>query len=351
MRKLPPARSLSRSAPAATLAGTPWEVVGYQARSNPAEGWTWDEYLLFNPYRGFRFLAHDDEGWTLFCMLRQDIPEPSHADGCGSKGRRKARRAPITCSASSIGACASAIPLMSSNTRPGRRAWSRKSPVTRSSGRAASSCRPTWCGRRSSSTRRRARPPRTARGRRPSPCSGPGSPPACCSVCCRRSASARAARRRCSGKPIAISGSDRSHPIASAPFTIPDRSGNLRLDLYAPVQNDWVSLNLSLVGEGGDPSLRRRPDHRILFRHGFRRHLGRKAARMQRVLFRSVPGGSYRLLVDFDAGKLDRSSGLTTRLAASANNAPAPPGPTVAFYGRRRAATCRLRNCSGSGSA
>src|SRR6202034_12367 len=65
----------------ATLVGTEWEVVGYQTRSDTAAGWTWDESLLFNPYRGFRFLAQDDADWTLYCMLRQDVPDPEQGFG------------------------------------------------------------------------------------------------------------------------------------------------------------------------------------------------------------------------------------------------------------------------------
>ncbi len=56
-----------------TLVGTEWEVIGYQERSNPAEAEQWEEYLLFNPYAGFRFLVPEDEQWTLYAMLRQDV--------------------------------------------------------------------------------------------------------------------------------------------------------------------------------------------------------------------------------------------------------------------------------------
>src|ERR1700729_3895588 len=62
VRLLAEAQSRTREPPVplgsrGTLVGALWEVVGYQNRSNTVEGWTWDEYLLFNPYLGFRFLA------------------------------------------------------------------------------------------------------------------------------------------------------------------------------------------------------------------------------------------------------------------------------------------------------
>lgn len=63
-----------------TLGGTEWDVVGYQLRSSGAGSWQWEEYLLFNPYRGFRFLGQDHGHWTLYGMLRRDVADPL-ADG------------------------------------------------------------------------------------------------------------------------------------------------------------------------------------------------------------------------------------------------------------------------------
>lgn len=44
------------------LMGTEWEVVGYLERSG--DGGEWQEYLLFNPWEGYRFLVHGDN-WRL----------------------------------------------------------------------------------------------------------------------------------------------------------------------------------------------------------------------------------------------------------------------------------------------
>lgn len=46
------------------LRGTEWEVIGYQRRSESGQ-YPWDEYLLFNPYEGYRFLETDGRGWSL----------------------------------------------------------------------------------------------------------------------------------------------------------------------------------------------------------------------------------------------------------------------------------------------
>lgn len=56
-----------------TLDGTEWEVTGYQRRSTQGGSWPWEEYLLFNPYHGFRFLLRDHGAWSLYELLRRDF--------------------------------------------------------------------------------------------------------------------------------------------------------------------------------------------------------------------------------------------------------------------------------------
>lgn len=50
-----------------TLFGVEWEVVGWLERSGA--GATWQEYLLFNPYAGYRWLVGDDGAWQFGTML------------------------------------------------------------------------------------------------------------------------------------------------------------------------------------------------------------------------------------------------------------------------------------------
>jgi hypothetical protein len=50
------------------FAGAPWEVIGFQTRADP-EGDEWEEYLLFNPYRGFRYLTHYNGHWNFVAPL------------------------------------------------------------------------------------------------------------------------------------------------------------------------------------------------------------------------------------------------------------------------------------------
>ena len=45
-----------------TLRGIDWAVIGYLERN---DGWSaWGEYLLFNPYEGYRWLIHQASGWS-----------------------------------------------------------------------------------------------------------------------------------------------------------------------------------------------------------------------------------------------------------------------------------------------
>ncbi len=47
-------------------AGATWEVIGFQTRGVEEEGvvYEWEEYLLFNPYKGFRYLTNYQGHWN-----------------------------------------------------------------------------------------------------------------------------------------------------------------------------------------------------------------------------------------------------------------------------------------------
>jgi hypothetical protein len=54
--------------------GTEWEVIGYITRSDSEM--EWDEYLLFNPYAGYRWLSKVEEEWSLGVALTS-TPQPT----------------------------------------------------------------------------------------------------------------------------------------------------------------------------------------------------------------------------------------------------------------------------------
>jgi hypothetical protein len=98
-----------------------------------------------------------------------------------------------------------------------------------------------------------------------------------------------------------LTAADRGRTVASAPFTLPDRRTNTELILYSPVHNDWVSLNISLVADGGTPAFDAAST--IEYYTGFDSDgAWDEGSQQSEVLFRRVPGGTYRLLVEADAG-------------------------------------------------
>jgi len=55
-----------------TIRGTPYEAVGFQRRTIHVDGvpYSWHEYVLFNPYKGFRYLTEYNGHWNDTSILR-----------------------------------------------------------------------------------------------------------------------------------------------------------------------------------------------------------------------------------------------------------------------------------------
>jgi len=58
------------------IRGDPYEAIGFQVRTITEDGidYSWDEYLLFNPYKGFRYLTQYQGHWNDVTVLRT-LPE------------------------------------------------------------------------------------------------------------------------------------------------------------------------------------------------------------------------------------------------------------------------------------
>jgi hypothetical protein len=54
------------------LHGATWEVIGFQVREIVVDStpYQWSEYLLYNPYKGFRYLTEYDGHWNFVATLR-----------------------------------------------------------------------------------------------------------------------------------------------------------------------------------------------------------------------------------------------------------------------------------------
>ena len=51
-----------------------WEVIGYVEKKDKSYLSYWDEYLLFNPYFGFRFLVQADGHWNFASIIKRYSP-------------------------------------------------------------------------------------------------------------------------------------------------------------------------------------------------------------------------------------------------------------------------------------
>ena len=71
----------------AQLFGNEWEVIGYSVRTDETGEYNWREYLLFNPYQGFRFLVEADGHWNFVKMLRQNFDGGRSTDSLEFEGR------------------------------------------------------------------------------------------------------------------------------------------------------------------------------------------------------------------------------------------------------------------------
>ena len=65
-----------------TLKGEKWEVVGYQVRRASIDGtdYFWDEYVLFNPYKGFRYLTQYDGHWNDVQVVKTVPKQTMHGE-------------------------------------------------------------------------------------------------------------------------------------------------------------------------------------------------------------------------------------------------------------------------------
>ena len=59
------------------LKGIKWEVIGFMQRSDKSGVYKWKEYLLFNPYQGFRWLMEFDGHWN---FIKSSKAKPNLAE-------------------------------------------------------------------------------------------------------------------------------------------------------------------------------------------------------------------------------------------------------------------------------
>lgn len=69
------------------LAGIFWEIIGYMEKTDESDIYRWDEYLLYNPYQGFRFLVQTNGHWSLFKVLKKSVATSDYTSEIKFDGR------------------------------------------------------------------------------------------------------------------------------------------------------------------------------------------------------------------------------------------------------------------------
>jgi hypothetical protein len=292
-----------------TLAGTEWEVIGLQNRSDASGRWQWTEYLLFNPYRGFRFLAQDHGHWTLYCMLRQDVGDPKKVTHDGRPYKLfnigPARtdyvlgefywraKAGDTVSVSEY----IAPPyILSREENDSEIVWSRG--IYLDPGIVAAAFKLEAVPARSGIAPHQPSPfePRLPGIRRVAVFG-------VLALLVLHMVDFGQDR----GVPVfaqsfVTSAGDKGRTLTTDPFTVPGKGGNLQIVLQAPsLMNDWLAADMSLVDQQNDRgfSVAREVDY---YQGSDSDGPWTEGSHAASASFASVPGGTYRLLITPDAG-------------------------------------------------
>lgn len=70
------------------LKGKEWEVIGFMVRQDVASYYTWQEYLLFNPFYGYRWLALNNGHWSFVTTTKKKPLSRQHISGGSTSGFR-----------------------------------------------------------------------------------------------------------------------------------------------------------------------------------------------------------------------------------------------------------------------
>ncbi|WP_169453513.1 DUF4178 domain-containing protein [Pleomorphomonas oryzae] len=305
------------------LDGIVWEIVGYMLKTDATGTYPWDEYLLFNPYHGYRFLSHEAGHWTLSRVLKRDLTDPKvrprvrldgndykiflqgaaivrHVQGEFYWRARVGEYWQTTEYISppyilSIEENDSEINFSLGRYVPRAdviKAFSPQAYLPMSSGVGAN---------------------------QPSPFEGRvlrlwlwtlGAIVAAFLI--QFSLASGMHERRAYADTVLFNAVDKDRTYATQPFEL-QQSGAVEIKGYAPVDNDWVELSLTLVEENTNT------EHTsvmpIEYYHGQDSDgYWSEGQQTETTYFSMIPQGSYRLLVDADSGAFTRFGSTTVKL-------------------------------------
>jgi len=273
-----------------TLVGTEWEVVGYQQRS--AQGEQWEEYLLFNPYRGFRFLSLGDGVWTLYVMLREAVGGPGEVPGDPNRYRKVSETTARTDyvlgefywrvkvgDSVLLHEYVSPPYCLSEERSVDEVTWSRGVTLDDATVRKAFGLQPEAVAPPDAATRPSGlgRMWLTACAALVLLCVLAGIP------------FGRDRNRLVVAHTFSATSADQGAPPASEAFDVPGRGGNLTIEVTPSTPIDWLEADVALVSDDGNRRFDAPAPVRLFVGHTTLRYT-----------FASVPGGRYKLLATIE---------------------------------------------------
>ncbi|HEY8190170.1 MAG TPA: DUF4178 domain-containing protein [Micavibrio sp.] len=306
-----------------SLFGVEWEIVGYIEKTDGSGFYPWEEYLLYNPYHGFRFLVQADGHWNFVKVLKKNITG-ADARSRISVGDRKfqiflkgeavvqyvkgefywrvekgdrARAADyisppyilsieksdeeITAAWGEYIEPAEVVHAFSIRTRmPWRKGVAPNQP-SRYQGKVAK----IWMIAAAAI--------------------GLGFLLQLTTIAVSRNEQVYAGR-------FDVESADKDKTLSTGSFVLP-KQGNVLIQSYSPVDNDWVELGLSLVNEQGNVSYN--ITQAIEYYYGYSSD-GRwsEGGQGKNTYLSAIPPGNYRMLIDVDAGAFAKGMPVTVAL-------------------------------------
>jgi hypothetical protein len=288
-----------------------WEVIGFSIRSDQTEQWQWREYLLFNPWQGFRFLIENDGHWNFVQMLRRQIPGTINSSFINFEGRsyklfvkgnnktlyvmgefywrvkvgESVRAADFVCP-----------PYMLSVEKSDQDViWSHAFYLYREEVAEA-------FGVKSLPSQRGVAP------NQPSPFQDAyrGIRSVCAIftvalVVLQLAAAGAASSQLLFERTVDAGPGDKGLAVISEPITIPGKSGNVEISALSPVSNNWVELGVSLENPATDDDY----ETNLSVEYYFGRDSDgswTEGGQSTRTVLSGVDGGDYQLMVEPDAG-------------------------------------------------
>jgi hypothetical protein len=288
-----------------------WEVIGYMERATEPGDYEWSEYLLFNPWQGFRFLVEDNGHWNFVKMLRRNFEfklfKNIDFDGRSYQLYNRGYAKVVYALGEfywrvKVGETAAirdyvAPPFMLSREKSNQDViWSHATYVAPERVRAAFGVSKPWIM------------PVGVAPNQPSPATTSigsyiriGSVAFVCLLATQIVANGLAKKQVLIDGKAEATAAQKDTPTVTPEFEILGDTGNVEIRVGAPVDNDWIEVDAELVNQSTEERDETVAD--VEYYHG-RDSDGDWAEGSQVVsdVLSAVPGGKYRLFLTVDAG-------------------------------------------------